>query len=55
MTGDMLSGLIRHALTVLGGVFITKGYLDATMLEALAGAVATIAGVGWSIFVKRAA
>jgi len=53
MNNDMWLGIIRHLLTVLGGFFVAKGYVDADTLNTAVGAATTLAGVGWSIWDKR--
>lgn len=52
MTPEIL-GVLRHILTVLGGVLVTKGHLGEADLEILAGAAVTLVGIGWSIYAKR--
>ena len=54
MSNDMWLGIIRHLLTVFGGFFVSKGYVDADMLNTAVGAATTLAGVGWSVLDKRA-
>lgn len=53
MTGEMISGVVRHLLTTFGGVLVAKGYLDAEQLSALAGGAAVLAGVAWSLLAKQ--
>lgn len=53
LTGEQIGGLVRHALTTLGGVLVAKGVIDETTLVGLAGAAATIFGAAWSYYVKR--
>lgn len=48
MEKEQIYGLIRHALTVLGGAFVTKGYIDAEIVPEVVGAVMTLVGVVWS-------
>lgn len=48
-----LAGLIRHALTMIGAVLVTKGYTDATAMEAIVGGVAALVGLAWSMWAKR--
>ena len=48
-------GLIRHALTVLGGAVVSRGYIDADAYQSLIGGVLTISGVLWSMHEKREA
>lgn len=50
---EVFLALIRHGLTTLGGVLISKGWLDGGEMEQLIGAVVTILGVGLSIWAKR--
>lgn len=47
-------GLIRHALTVVGGYLVASGDLEPQHVETIAGAVAVLIGVLWSILDKRA-
>ena len=50
---EQFMGLIRHALTFLGGVLVMRGDLDAVGQEQLIGSVMTLAGLVWSYWVKR--
>lgn len=54
MTRDMTLGLARHLLTFVGGLLVTKGYVDAASFESAVGAAITIAGVIWSAAEKKA-
>lgn len=47
------AGLIRHLLTALGGALAAKGYIGSGDVELVAGALATIIGVAWSVYEKR--
>jgi hypothetical protein len=53
MNSEVLGGIVRHILTALGGILVTKGYVEAGQVELIVGAVATLAGVAWSIFAKK--
>lgn len=53
MNFDFVQSLFRHALTLLGGVLVTKGYIDETSASQVVGAVSTLAGIGWSYYDKR--
>jgi len=53
MLNPTVAGLLRHILTTAGGVLVAKGTLDEAMLQALVGALVTIAGVAWSIVEKK--
>jgi hypothetical protein len=52
-TKEQVLGIIRHSLTFVGGILITKGLLDETMVTELVGGVCTLTGAIWSIIVKR--
>ena len=47
-------GLIRHALTTLGGVGATHGYIAGSDVEALVAAAMILIGLGWSFYEKYA-
>jgi hypothetical protein len=53
MTKDMWLGLARHILTLVGGIFVAKGHLDASTLDTVVGAAVTIGGAAWSIADKK--
>jgi hypothetical protein len=53
LTREQIEGIIRHTLTAVGGVLITKGLIDETILTEVVGAAITITGIVWSIIDKR--
>lgn len=53
MNGTQIGGIVRHLITTFGGVLVTNGYIDGGMLEAGAGAIAVLIGIGWSIYAKK--
>jgi hypothetical protein len=53
MTNEIWLGVLRHILTVLGGIFVARGYADADAVNTAVGAATTLVGVGWSIWDKR--
>lgn len=53
MNQEQILGIVRHVLTILGGVLVSKGDLEAGQVELLTGAVVTVLGVAWSIYAKR--
>jgi hypothetical protein len=53
MSNDMWLGIFRHILTVVGGFFVAKGYVDTDTLNSVVGATATLAGVAWSVLDKK--
>ena len=50
-----IAGLIRHIITILGGGLVAKGHIDETGIETVAGAIAVIIGMAWSVWSKRKA
>jgi hypothetical protein len=48
-------GIIRHALTFIGGVLVTQGVLDDALFMELFGAVMTLVGGVWSVIDKKKA
>lgn len=55
MKKEQALGILRHTLTFLGGLLITKGLIDESMLQELSGAVLTLVGGVWSIVDKNTA
>lgn len=50
---DQVLGLIRHALTFVGGVIVAKGLVDEGMFQEVLGGIMTLVGAGWSIASKK--
>jgi hypothetical protein len=50
---DIVAGIIRHVLTMAGGALIAAGYLTSDQWTTIAGALAVIIGVVWSVISKR--
>lgn len=46
-------GLIRHALTFVGGILVAKGLLSDEMTQEILGGVMTLVGAAWSIWAKK--
>jgi len=53
MKKEATLGIVRHALTFIGGILITKGLIDASMLEELSGSLLTLIGGIWSVISKK--
>jgi hypothetical protein len=53
MNQDQIFGIIRHVLTTLGGVAVTKGWVDEESALELTGLVMSAIGFVWSFWVKR--
>lgn len=55
LSKEQLLGILRHTLTFVGGILITKGLIDETILTEIIGGVTTLTGAVWSIIVKNKA
>jgi hypothetical protein len=53
LSKEQLLGILRHTLTFVGGILITKGLIDETILTEIIGGVTTLTGTIWSIIVKN--
>lgn len=53
MSKEQVLGVVRHGLTFLGGLLVTKGLMDTGMVEEVMGAVITLVGAVWSVVVKN--
>lgn len=45
-------GWVRHAMTVIGGVYLAKGYFTEDQLNDIIGGVVTLIAVVWSLIDK---
>ena len=52
---EQLLGIVRHSLTFIGGILITKGLIDESLFSELTGGILTLTGAIWSIVVKNKA
>jgi hypothetical protein len=53
MNATVVAALARHILTAVGGGLLVAWGLDGPSIEAVAGAISTLAGVAWSVWEKR--
>lgn len=53
MKKEQVFGIVRHALTFVGGVLLTKGLITEVMTEEIIGATITLIGTVWSILEKK--
>ena len=53
MNATIISALVRHILTAVGGGLAVSWGIDGATWEGVVGALATLAGLGWSIADKR--
>ena len=55
MNKNQILGVIRHALTFVGGILVLRGTIDEALAEQIAGGVFTLISTIWSIFTKSEA
>jgi hypothetical protein len=53
MNPTIVTAVIRHVLTAVGGGLAVSWGIDGATWEGIVGAVATLAGLGWSVADKR--
>ena len=53
MTKEQVFGIVRTVVAAVAGFLAGKGYLEASMVEGVAGAVATITVAVWSVAAKK--
>ncbi len=51
---EQVLGLIRHALTFIGGIVIAKGLASDAQVMEMIGATLTLVGTVWSVLAKKA-
>lgn len=52
MNKDQVIGIVRHALTFVGGIIVTKGLIEESTLMEIIGSISTLIGAIWSIIEK---
>ena len=52
LTKEQLLGILRHALTFVGGILVTKGLVDETTVTEIVGGIITLTGTIWSVLAK---
>ena len=53
MNATIVSAVVRHVLTAAGGGFAVSWGLDGEIWQGIVGALATLAGLVWSIIDKK--
>jgi hypothetical protein len=53
LTKEQILGIVRHGLTFIGGILITKGLIDESTATEIIGGIITLAGTIWSIIEKN--
>ena len=51
----VIGAFARHLLTTAGGYLVSRGLIDASQVEPLAGSLLIVGGIVWSILQKRSA
>lgn len=49
MNKEQALGLIRHVLTIAGGMLVQKGILEEGQVPEVLGAIMSLLGIGWSV------
>ena len=49
MNFEIITAVVRHLLTLVGGYYVASGKLDASNADTIIGAVTSLVGAGWSI------
>ena len=52
LTKEQLLGVLRHTLTFVGGILITKGLIDEATAAEIIGGIITLTGTIWSVLAK---
>ncbi len=55
MNKEQVLGIVRHALTFIGGILLTKGVIDESALREVIGGAIALTGTIWSIVEKNKA
>lgn len=55
MNPVIVQALVRHLLTAVAGGFAVKYGVDGSTMDAIVGGFTALAGVGWSVWDKKAA
>jgi hypothetical protein len=55
LTKEQILGIVRHGLTFIGGILITKGLIDESTLTEIVGGIITLTGTIWSVINKNQA
>ena len=52
LTREQLLGVLRHTLTFVGGILITKGIINEATVTEIIGGIITLTGTIWSLLAK---
>jgi len=54
MSKEQVLGIVRHALTLVGGILIMRGIATETITQEAIGAVVAAVGAVWSVIKNKA-
>jgi hypothetical protein len=49
MNKEVILGIVRHVLTIVAGILVSRGQLDPSDAQTVIGGITGIAGVAWSV------
>jgi hypothetical protein len=52
MRKEQILSILRHTLTFVGGILITKGLIDETLANEIVGSIITLTGLVWGVVDK---
>lgn len=52
MNKEQVLSILRHTLTFIGGILITKGLIDETLSNEIVGSIITLTGLVWGVVSK---
>jgi hypothetical protein len=55
LTKEQVLGIVRHSLTFVGGILLTKGLIDEATSMEIIGGIMTLIGSIWSVVDKNKA
>ena len=53
MSQEQVLGIVRHLLTTVGGIIVSKGITDEGTMTAIVGGLVAVVGVVWSIWSNK--
>lgn len=53
MSQEQVMGILRHVLTIIGGVIVSKGLTDEGTMTVIIGGLTAIAGIIWSVYSNK--
>lgn len=53
MNKEQILGIVRHALTFVGGLLVLKGWIDEGLVTEIVGGFISLLGTVWSVVTKK--